>query len=73
MNRPKFPVKKEDTTLAMRMATQIGQLPEFDPATGKIATYLERVELFFLANEMPDKKSVPIFLNGVGGKTYALL
>ena len=73
MNRPTFSVKKEDTTLATRMATQLGQLPEFDPATEKIATYLERVKLFFLANETPDKKSVPVFLNGVAGKTYALL
>ena len=36
-------------------------------------TYLERVELYFTANEIPDGKQVPIFLNVVGSTTYSLL
>ena len=37
------------------------------------STYLERVQLFFLTNEVEDDKKVPIFLSVVGSKTYSLL
>lgn len=39
----------------------------------KIATYLERVDLFFTANETADDKRVPISFNTIKGRTYALL
>jgi len=54
------------------MAT-IGQMQEFDPANDRISTYLERVQLFFLANGIEDEKRVPVLLSVIGGKTYALL
>ena len=41
--------------------------------TEKITAYLERVELFFVANVVAEDKQVPIFLSSVGGKTYSLL
>jgi len=52
---------------------QFGQLPAFHSETEKIAAYLERVELFFAANDIPPDKRVAIFLSSVGGKTYSLL
>ena len=55
------------------MAAQYGKIKEFQPGTEELATYLERVELFFEANEVPEEKQVPIFLNVVGAPTYGLL
>ena len=34
---------------------------------------IERVHLFFTANDIPDKKTVPVFLSTIEGKTYELL
>ena len=62
--------------LATRMTssvTTIGHLQEFDPMTDRISTYLERVELFFLANGIAEEKQVPVLLSIVGGKIYSLL
>lgn len=50
-----------------------GHLQEFRPETEDIETYLERVDLYFLANATPDDKQVPIFLNIIGAATYGLL
>ena len=36
-------------TLATRMAT-VGRIKEFNPEKKQISAYLERVELFFIAN-----------------------
>ena len=55
------------------MAAHYGALQEFRPDVEEISTYLERVELFFTANETPEAKQVPIFLNVVGATTYNLL
>ena len=38
-----------------------------------LGPYLERVELYFTANEITDGKQVPIFLNDVGSTKYGLL
>lgn len=35
--------------------------------------YLERVELFFIANDVEEAKQVATLLSVIGGKTYALL
>ena len=55
------------------MATHYGQLQEFLPESEDIATYLQRVDLYFVANEISSRKQVPIFLNSVGAKVYGLL
>ena len=55
------------------MATVYGQLQAFNPDSDSVAAYIERVHLFFAANDIPDKKMVPVFLSTVGGKTYELL
>ena len=54
------------------MATY-GQLQAFNPDTDSVTAYIERVHLFFAANDIPDKKLVPVFLSTIGGKTYELL
>ena len=35
--------------------------------------YIERVEQYFLANNVADDKMVPVLLTVIGGKTYSLL
>ena len=63
----------DKATVAPKYLAQFGQLPAFHPETEKIAAYLERVELFFAANDIKPDKRVAIFLSYVGGKTYSLL
>lgn len=50
-----------------------GQIGEFNPENDSIVTYLERVDLFFQANAVPDEKKVPVLLSVIGGKTYGIL
>ena len=57
---------------ATRMAT-FGTLQEYRPDEEGIAAYLERVELYFTANDVAEAKRVPVFLSVVGGKVYSLL
>ena len=54
------------------MATY-GKLQEYKPGAESIAAYLERVEIFFQANNIAADKQVPVFLSVVGGRTYSLL
>ena len=55
------------------MAQNHGQLQEFIPKTENITAYLERVELYFVANGVKADKQVAVFLSVVGGKIYSLL
>ena len=43
-----------------------GRLEPFDPDVESIVVYLERVELYFEANEIKAGKRVVVFLNVVG-------
>ena len=54
------------------MAT-VGHLEQFNPEKDRISAYLERVELYFVANGVEDVKQVASLLLMIGGKTYALL
>ena len=54
------------------MAT-IGHIQEFDPEKEKVSAYLERVQMFLVANSIEAEKKVPVLLSVIGGKTYALL
>ena len=56
----------------MRMAT-IRRIEELNPEKERISAYLERVELFFIANGVVYAKQVATLLSVIGGKTYALL
>ncbi len=60
--------------LATRVATAtFGRIEEFKPEAESIASYLERIDLYFLANDVAEVKQVPVFLSVVGGKSYELL
>lgn len=54
------------------MATY-SKLTEFQPEAESVAAYLEHVEVFYAANEIPKERRVAVFLSIVGGKTYSLL
>ena len=67
-----------DTTLAMkvgfrltRMAstTCIGKIAKFNPEMDSVSSYVERVQLFFMVNEDPEAKHMPVLLSAIGGKT----
>ena len=44
------------------------KLSEFHPEVESISAYLERVELFFTANNIADNTKVAVFLSVIGGK-----
>ena len=54
------------------MATY-GKLKEFEPDNEKVSSYLERVELYFTANDIAAEKKVVILLSVIIAKTYSLL
>ena len=43
------------------MANHFGKLEKFRPDTEAIVSYLERVDLFFVANGIADEKQVAVF------------
>src|ERR1043165_307083 len=55
------------------MAIAIGKIDSFDDNVEDWATYIERVEQFFITNDIVDEKKVPALLSLIGGKTYSLL
>ena len=52
---------------------RLGRVNEFVPEKETISAYLERVEMFFLANDISEDKKVPVLLSVIGATTYALL
>ena len=62
----------EHYILATKMATY-GTIKEFEAENEKISSYLERVELYFAANEIANEKKVAILLSVIGAKTYGLI
>ena len=52
--------------------TSYGCIGEFRPENESIEAYLERIDLYFRANDISDEKKVLIFLSVLGGKTYTL-
>ena len=54
------------------MAT-FGRIQEFIPESESFSTYVERLQLFFEANDVSDGKKVPVLLSVIGAKNYALL
>ena len=51
----------------------LGTLGEFDHGTNGIASYLERMQLYFEANSVEDDWKVPMLLTVIGAKTYEML
>ena len=50
-----------------------GRITAFQAEDESISAYLERVELYFVANDIDAAKQVPILLSSIGAKTYELL
>ena len=49
------------------MATiSVGKLTEFDPKSDSMSAYVERVTLYFQANEVAEEKHVAVFLSAIG-------
>ena len=57
----------------MATTTRHGRLNEFDVENETVTAYLERVELYFDANDVANDKQVPVLLSNIGAKTYGLL
>ena len=53
--------------------TAIGKIESFDETQEKWETYVERVEQFFLANNIDEDHQAPTLLSLMGSKTYTLL
>ena len=53
--------------------TQFGTLKEFNSNMEIITKYLDRVLLYFEANEVADVKRVPILLSSIGPMIYSLI
>ena len=52
------------------MAVTLGHIEEFSPQIDNIITYLERMEVFFMAN---DAKQPAVLLSCIGSKTYSIV
>jgi hypothetical protein len=63
----------EPSAFLMMAISVIGTLPEFNPEEQDTASYLEKVELFFEANNIAEEKKVAVFLTAAGQKTYEIL
>ena len=57
----------------MATTSRHGRLQELDVESETVTAYLERVELYFDANDVADDKKVPVLLSNIGAKTYGLL
>ena len=55
------------------MASFIGKIDPYDEATEPWPCYKERLDQYFVVNEINDQKKVPALLSMVGGPTYRLL
>ena len=61
-----------DEVLRRPMAA-FGQINEFRPGSERLSVYLERFELYVVANSVPEEKKVPLFLTLIKGTMYSLL
>ena len=50
-----------------------GKIDEFNPENERISEYLERLQLYFDANDIANAKKVSVLLTLIGSKTYSLL
>ena len=55
------------------MASCFGRKENFDPKVEEWSTYVERLEMFLVVNNVPDEKKAASVLTLIGGKMYALL
>ena len=62
-----------DPPAAASLRVYLGSIQEFKDGEELFSMYVERMELFFVANDVPEDKQATLFLTMVGGKTYHLL
>ena len=55
------------------IAVAFGHIREFELGTESISAYLERVQLYLVANHVANEKMVAVLLSVIGSKTYVLL
>ena len=55
------------------MAATLGRIEHFQPEQESISSYLERMELFFTANDAADAKKAEVLLSCIGGTSYEVL
>ena len=60
-------------TLRTHMATQHGNIREFHPESDSIKSYLERAQLYFVANDVTADKQVAVLLSSIGAPTCSLI
>ena len=46
-------------------------MENFDPQVEEWSTYVERLEMFFVVNNVPNEKKAASLLTFIGGKMYA--
>ena len=63
---------RQEFLYAHAMATHFGKLQEIQ-CESDIKSYLQRVTLYFEANEINAKKQVVVLLSSIGGPIYTLL
>ena len=61
------------TSSSSPMVTYFGRMDAFDPKVEEWSTYVERLEMFFVVNNVPDDKKAASLLTLIGGRMYALL
>ena len=49
-----------------RMARAVGNLEAFDPKRHNFPKYVQRVKLYFTANDIPDVRKKSVFLSALG-------
>ena len=64
---------KQLKNINLRYTMPIGKIDAFDEANEDWSTYVERVEQFFIANDIAEDKQVSAILSLMGNKTYGLL
>ena len=57
----------------MSTATTFGKIEEFNSEVESFSAYCERVECFFVANEIPEKRQVAVLLSIISTKNVSLL
>ena len=57
----------------MTKMVSVGTIKQFNPDNESFTWYIERVQLFIVANNIPNGKHVPVLLSVIEAQTYSLL
>ncbi|KAK2566246.1 hypothetical protein P5673_009718 [Acropora cervicornis] len=61
------------TSSSSPMVSYFGRMDAFDPKVEEWSTYVERLEMFFVVNNVPNDNKAASLLTLIGGRMYALL